>query len=166
MSIIAKSLALLRWPDSQAAPLGGSYDVFRDNRDAAVDYGSAINPSPIAAWPDGAGKIGAGLGPAGSGPAGYGHGGVGCGMGGAGMGMAGFGAAMREFTTPPLLDGGWLFAVVASDPAGNAATPAAVEAAATLAGDPAPPGIPLASGYDLGTDTLTVEWPLSADDEG
>ncbi len=166
--IIAQCHAQIRWPQTQHVPLGGHYDVFRDDRDGAVDYGVRINPADVAAWPDGAGKIGAGLGPAGLGAAGYGHGGAGAGMGAAGLGMAGFGALWVTFMTAKLRDGTWTFGVTGFDAAGNPAAPAAtaIETTVTLAAAPAPAGVPAADAWDNATGILTLGWTLSADDEG
>ena len=167
MGIIAKSRALVRWLQRQSVPLGGWYNVYGDGgAGGGIDYGSPVNPRPLAAWPDGEGKIGAGLGPAGQGPAGTGLGGVGAGYGAAGLGPAGIGVAAMSLVTPLLSDGDYTFCAVPFDPAGNADTPASETAEVLLAGEPKPPGVPQADSYDDETDTLTLSWALSPDDEG
>jgi len=170
MGIVAKSAARIRWPAQQQVPLNGAYRIYRDDgAGGGIDYDTPCNADPIAAWPDGEGKMGAGLGPAGSGAAGYGYGAYlpGAGEGAAGLGMAGFGADWHEWITAELADATYLFAVVGLDAAGNLSeTPADVLAAVTLAAAPDPPGVPSPTAYEKGTDTLTLGWPLSADDEG
>ena len=162
--IVASAQIEISWPTQQSVPLLGYFQIYKDAQDSAVDYDSPVNPSPIPAWPDGAGKLGDGLGEDGEGADGYGHGGMGDGIGADGMGMDGFGAAMLSFVTPPLDDGDWEIAVVGYDGAGNAITPATIEQAVSLAGTPDPPGIPEASAYDDGPDSLTIDWELSDDD--
>lgn len=158
---------MIRWPQQQEVLLSGGYDVYRDNRDGAVDFSARINPAMLTAWPDAAGKAGDGLGEDGLGADGYGYGGIGDGVGADGFGFDGFGAAFIEFTSPLLADGTWSFAVVASDAAGNpAAATDGTRAAVTLAGTPAPPASIAADDYDDGTDTLTLALGLSPDDEG
>ncbi len=166
MPIIAEARIALRWPSQQQVPLDGSFNVYRDDRDGDVDYETPVNGSEIPAWPDGAGKIGAGLGRDGMGADGFGDGGVGDGLGIAGLGPDGFGAHFLEFPTPLLADGTWELAVVGLDAAANAVTPAVIERQASVAGTPGPPGVPEASNYDSGTDTITLQWALSPDDEG
>jgi len=170
MGIVAHSAARIRWPAQQQAPLDGAFGVYRDDgAGGGIDYGTACNADPIPAWPDGEGKMGAGLGPAGSGAAGYGYGAYlpGAGEGAAGLGMAGFGADWHEWITADLADATYLFAVVGLDAAGNLSeTPADVLAAVTLAAAPDPPGVPSPTAYEKATDTLTLNWPLSGDDEG
>ncbi len=166
MSIVADAQVEVRWPQQQAVPLGGWYDIFGDAKSGAVDYGTPLNPGRIPAWPDDNAKIGAGLGRAGMGVAGYGDGGMGAGLGGAGLGMAGFGAEVISYITGALADGTHTLAVVGFDPAGNKVTPADLETEIAVAGVPAPPGVPTATNYDNGSDTLTLNWALSPDDEG
>jgi hypothetical protein len=165
--ILAHAQARLRWPRGQDVPLGGGYNVYAGPSGAGVDYDSPLNAAPIPAWPDLTGNTGDGLGRDGDGPDGVGGGGLGDGMGLDGGGPDAVGALAMEFLTEPLADGDWLFAVLPVDAAGNAAdSPADVEAALALAGEPAPPGAPTADAYDGDTDTLTLEWDLSPDDEG
>lgn len=162
--IIADAQVEVNWPQQQGVPLGGWYDVFGDGKTGSVNYSSPLNADKIEAWPDDEAKIGAGLGRAGMGVAGYGDGGMGAGLGGAGLGMAGFGAEVMTYTTPELADGTHKLAVVGFDPAGNAVTPADLEEEIAVAGVPEPPGVPEATAYDNGSDTLTLGWALSADD--
>jgi len=167
MGIIAKSRALVRWLQRQSVPLGGWYNVYGDGgAGGGIDYGSPVNPRPLAAWPDGEGKRGWGLGPWGEGPWGQGQGGVGWGYGPWGLGPWGYGIATVSLVTPLLTDGTYTFAAVPLDPAGNADTPASETAEVLLAGTPKPPGVPTATAYDDETDTLTLSWQLSPDDEG
>ena len=150
MAITASGQVELLWPQQQQVDLGGSYDIYRDDRNGVVVFDSAhkLNPSPIAAWPDGEGKIGAGLGAAGQGSAGYGFGGIGAGQGAAGLGMAGFGAELMSYVTSLLADGVWKFAIVAVDAAANPSAPAAgKEVTATIAATPKPPASCKAASY-------------------
>ena len=157
---------MIQWPTQQQVPVDGHFNVYKDDgAGGAVAYAAALNPSPIAAWPEGAGKVGAGRGPAGYGPAGFGYGGVGAGIGPAGLGPAGFGAEMMSFTTAPLLDGPWTFAVVPFDAAGNPAAPSAgTTAQVTLAGTPDAPGRPTIDSYDAPAGTMQISFDLSDDD--
>jgi len=166
MGIIADSQALLKWLRSQDVPADGYYHVYRDDRDGVVDYATRINPLPIPGWADQAGKIGFGLGRFGYGPFGTGDaGGLGFGLGAFGWGLFGWCADLAEFHTPALADGMWRFGILGFDAAGNAAG-SGTEVDVVLAGTPAPPGVPTASSYDDDTDTLTLAWSLSPDDEG
>jgi len=168
MGIIAQAQAELTWMQAQSVGVRGHYDVFvNDGAGGAVNYSAAINPAPIAAWPDGEGKQGFGRGTFGGGRFGHGDVGLGFGRGCFGLGRFGFGARRIHHVTRPLADGTWVFAVLAFDAAGNPAAPAAgTEVTVALAGEPDPPDDPAATGYDAGTDTLTLEWTLSPDDEG
>lgn len=164
MGIVATSRALIRWPTQQSVPLDGSFDIYLDEQ-----FASPINPLPIAAWPDelAGGKIGFGLGGFGQGAFGHGDGGFGFGEGPFGLGPFGYGAAWLEYITDLLADGLHKFDVIGLDAAGNPTSPAGgTQAEITLAGEPAPPGRPQADSYDQGTDTLTLSYALSADDEG
>lgn len=186
MGIIANSSALLRWPQQQHVPLGGSFNVYGDGRSGTVDYARALNARPLPAWPDGEGKIGLALGGLGNGGLGWGDGGAGLGMGALGLGLLGFGAALIEWRTEPLADGTHTFGVVGLDVAGNkgqpglglglglglgrlgygVGIPAEIELSVALAGTPGRPTNLAATAYKSGTDTLTLGWTLSADDEG
>ncbi len=160
MTILARARAAVRWPTQRSVPLRGSFNVFLDG-----DLANAINPAPIAAWPDGEGRIGWGLGDWGVGR--WGMGDVPrWGNGTWGVGTWGFPQRMLQHVTPKLRDATYDFGVVGYDAAGNPAAPgAATEATATLAGTPNEPGAPTADDYDDGTDALTLGWPLSSDDE-
>jgi len=160
-TIKGKSDVTLRWPEQQS--LLGEYRMYGGV--GSVSYAARLNPSRIPAWRLASGKIGFGLGRFGYGAFGYGDGGVGFGFGGFGLGAFGFGTPMIEHVLSDLIDGTWHFAVVGVDPAGNEVTPAVVTASVALSAAPEPPGIPTADGYDEGTDTLTVSWALSPDDE-
>lgn len=175
MTIIADAKVRVLWPAQQHVPLGGHYNLFRDDRDGVIDYDTPVNPIPVQAWPDGEGKVGFGLGGGldedgqplgfGQGAFGYGAGGARFGQGGFGLGMHGFGAELHEYVTAPLADGTYRMAVVGYDGAGNRVTPADVEVEVAVAGAPAPPGRPTAATYDQPMDRLTLNWPLSKDDE-
>jgi len=167
MGIIATNKAQIRWPQAQETDPRGSYNVFCDARNGTVDLTTAINASPIAAWPDEAGKVGEGLADDGSGADGWGYGGIGDGSGIDGLGPDGIGATWLAFTTAPLADGTWLFGVIAYDAAGNPAAAAGETAAqVTLAGTPAPPASLAIDSWDDPSGTVTLTLGLSADDEG
>lgn len=166
MGIIAQAQVAAGWPEQQEIPADGTVAIYHGLGAGAIDYNTPVNASPIPAWLDREGKFGAGLGPAGEGNAGFGSGGPGAGLGAAGLGEAGFGADLQQFITPEYPDGPHRFAAVGLDAAGNEVTPAEILASVTLAGVPDPPGAPTASAYDNGTDTLTLNWSLSKDDEG
>ncbi len=163
--IVAQSQAEVSVAQQQTLVVGSTYDLFGDDRTGAIDYASPINPSPIAAWPDGVGKVGDGLAADGDGVDGIGLGGVGDGGGSGGLGPDGMGVGLLTIVTPPLPDGLHLLAVVGSDVAGNQAPPAAAAIVAVeLAGVPAPPGPPRPTAFD--GQYVTFTWTLSLDDEG
>ena len=168
MGIIAQnSRARLQWPQDQTVPIGGYYNVYLGDRNGgAIDYGSPVNPRRIPAWPNNAaGKTGFGLGQFGSGACGYADGGEGWGQNAWGIGRFGFDAKYLNYLTDELADGTYNAAVVGYDPAGNASTGNA-EYEIALAGDPEPPGVPSPDNYTQVTDTLTLSFPPSDDDEG
>ena len=165
MAIVARSSALLRWPQQQHVPLGGSYNVYGDAATGTVNYSTALNVRPIPAWPDGEGKVGLGLARCGYSGLGWGDGGPGLGVGGLGLGLLGYGALLHVWRTGPLADGTHKLAVVGLDPAGNKTTPATIEQSVALAGTPRKPTNLAASAYDSETDTLTLTWTISKDDD-
>jgi hypothetical protein len=157
MGIVAKQSVRLTWPQSQAVPGAGYYQLYRD--------GSATpeNDSPIPAWPDGHGKRGWGRGGRGRGGWGKGAGGFGWGLGGRGRGGWGTGGQRLTMDTEPIADGVHVWRVLAYDGAGNesAGNPTASLA---VAGEPEPPAEAEAAGYAGGV--LSVTFTLSEDDEG
>ncbi len=160
MGIVAEAQVDIRWPQSEKVGLRGWYNVYLDG-----NYASAINPSPIPAWPDGEAWRGFGMGAFGAGQFGFGDVGMRFGCYRFGMGRFGFGAMMMSFKAPKIADGAHTFNVVGFDEAGNAASPSGgYPASVTVAGTPKPPGTPTAESYVQGTDTLTLAWPLSGDD--
>ena len=164
MGLIAEAQVELSWPQRQAVPLGGHYDVYADGQTGEVDFSAKLNALPVEAWPGAVGKRGFGLGLFGAGMFGFGNICLPFGEGRFGMGRFGFGARMHEFLTGPHADGDWRFAVVAVDPAGNPVEPAgAIEAAASVAGSPAAPSDLAATAWE--DETLTLEWTISPDDE-
>lgn len=166
--INARTEVLLRWPHDQAVAADAVYHVHaNDGAGGAMEYDTAINPQPIPAWADGAEHRAswyrgdwyndpwyAGVDPTSWYRAPWYRGDWYRGA-----------AGMVHYTTDALADGDWEFAVVAEDPAGNKTTPAAVTAEITLAGTPQPPTNLQAAAYDDGTDTLTLTWTLSTDDQ-
>lgn len=161
MGIVAQGQVEIKWPQSSAVPLRGWYNVYADG-----DYSAAINNAPIPAWPDGEGWRGFGSGLFGAGRFGFGDRGLLFGQGRFGMGRFGFGALMLSFVTPSLADGTRTFNIVGFDEAGNPSAPSGgKEVSATISGEPDPPGVPTADSYVLGTDTLTISFALSDDDE-
>lgn len=70
-----------------------------------------------------------------------------------------------EIKSSLLPDGQYKVAVVSYDPAGNADTAGADQQTVTIAADPQPATDLAASAYDSGTDTLTLTWTLSEDDQ-
>jgi hypothetical protein len=157
MGIVAKQSVRLTWPQSQAVPGAGYYQIYRDG--AAV----AENDSPIAAWPDGHGKRGCGRGGCGRGRWGKSAGGLGCGLGGCGLGGWGTGGACLTMDTDLITDGVHVWAIVAYDGAGNASA-GNPTAALALAGVPESPSAVEADEYEDGV--LSVAFALSPDDEG
>jgi len=146
-------------------PLGGYYNIYGDGKTGVVDYSAALNPLPIAAWPEGAGKRGFGWGLFGAGMFGFGAVAYPFGHGRFGMGRFGFGAEMHSYIMQSVADGAWLFTIVAFDPAGNPAVPVgSVEQSCTVAGYPRPASGLDATAYAAGV--LTLEWTVSEDDEG
>ncbi len=167
--------ATIRWPRQQEVPPGGTFNVYKnDGADGAIDYDTAINLRPIPAWPAGAeGKIGFGIGRFGENAFGFDGPGMGFGQGCFGLGYFGIGADWIRFTTPPLADGtpplddeAYEFAAVGTDEAGNETTPATETVSLALAGPPDPAADLAADSYTSGTDTLSLAWTLSADDDG
>jgi len=164
--IVAAARAELSWQQAQDVPVGGHYDVYRDDRDGAVSFAARVNVRPVDAWPDGEGKRGWGLGRWGAGAWGRGERGLGWGGGHWGDGPWGLGGRRLSWRSGLLDDGVWTFAVVPVDAAGNPASPSSgTEAAVGLAGTPRPPTDVEATAYDAGTDTVTLGWSLSPDDE-
>jgi len=163
--INAHTRVRLQWPTDPAVELGGSFNAYHDEADGAINYTSSINNLPIEAWPEGRGALGFGRGRFGRGPFGRGDGGFGFGRGWFGRGPFGHGAKMLQFITPELIDGDYKFAVCGVDKAGNVETPATIEEELTLAEEPEPPTNLTVTGYVKGTDTLTINYALSADDE-
>ena len=149
MGILATTgRALIQWIASHAVPIGGWYDVYSNGGAGAVDYDTRLNAVAIEAWPDGgSGKIGWGRGPW-------------------GRGKWGRGGRWTYFRTPKQTDGTYTFAVVGRDLAGNGVTPATEEISVTIAATPrAIPAAAEATAWNAGTDTLSVGWALSPDDE-
>jgi len=165
MPIIAKSRADIYWL-SVDLPTGGTYSIYRgDNIGGAVDYESPMNTRPIPAWPAGADQWGDGLGADGDGGDGFGEGGLGDGLGADGFGLDGFSGDFRQWTTPRLLDGMYLMAVVAADAAGNVdAESARTTTQVILAGIPLPPSDLAGDTYNDSTDTLRLAFTFSPDD--
>lgn len=161
MGIIAQAQVEIRWPQCQSVPLKGHYDVFADG-----NFNTPLNPAPLAAWPDGEGWRGFGMGMFGAGLFGLGEVALLFGKYRFGMGRFGLGAEMMKFDTPELADGLHTLTVVGFDAAGNPSAPSAgTDVAVTVAGTPAPPGAATADSYDSGTDTLTLSFAISGDDE-
>ena len=161
--------ALIRWPRQQEVlPPAGTFNVYKnDGAGGEIDYDTPVNLRPISAWGPGAeGKIGFGLGKFGETAFGFDGPGMGFGIGCFGLGYFGIGADWVTFTTPPLADGTWLFAAVGADEAENETTPATETVTLTLAGTPEPPADLAADSYTSGTDTLSLSWTASSDDEG
>ena len=157
MGITATQSVRLTWPQSQAIPGAGYYQIYRDG--AAV----AENDSPIAAWPDGHGKIGYGRGGYGRGRYGISSGGLGYGLGDYGRGGYGVGGRNLSMTADLVPDGVHIWQVLAYDGAGNesAGNPTASLA---VAGIPQSPRDVEAAAY--ADDVLSVTFTLSEDDEG
>lgn len=157
MGIVASQSVRLTWPQSQAVPGLGYYQVYRDGA-ATPD-----NDSPIAAWPDGHGKIGYGRGGYGRGVYGVSAGGLGYGLGGYGLGGYGVGGRSLSMIADLVPDGVHEWEIAAFDSAGNESdgNPTATLA---LAGDPEPPRAVEAAAYAAGV--LSVTFTLSEDDEG
>jgi len=156
MGIIADQQIELAWPQDQSMDLGGSYQVYADG---AAD---AINDSPIAAWPDGVGKIGWGM-------AAWGAMAWGVEQLAAGWGLSPWGAfpwgqeaGYLSYTTPPLADGVHAMALSAVDAAGNESSQASASIAA--AGTPEAPADLAVESYADGV--LKLSFTLSNDDEG
>ena len=166
MGIVADAQVELNWAQQQDVPVDGAFNVYSAPAGQALGYSNRLNASAIPAWPDGEGKIGWGLGGWGADPWGLGPAGLGFGGGGWGGDCWGIGAEPMSFDTVQLDDGAYQFAVVGLDAPGNQVTPADMIVTATVAGTPAPPGVPEPTDYDDGTDTLSLAWALSADDEG
>lgn len=151
----------LRWPANHDVPLDGGFFIYMSARNgASVDYETPLNAEPVEAWPVEIRdfKIGAGQGPAGMGPAGWGHGGFPAGTGPAGLGPAGFGTTWLKFSTSPLEDGTYKFAVCPVDQFGNINTTGAIEKTIEIAGVPYPPSTAEATEYDVPTGEVTLEW--------
>jgi len=165
-SIIAKAKVLLTFPAQHQVPPGGYYHVFHRISGGSWDWSAAarINPEPIEAWPDGD-HPGRGYGARGQTPRGLPSMAMPRGSGPRGSGPRGFDTFNLEFTTDWYDDGDHEFAVVGYDKAGNATTPATAIGTVTLAGEPIPPSNFSADSYDSGTDTLSVSWTLSPDDQ-
>ncbi len=163
MGITATGRIEVTWPQDQAVPLRGSYEVCRDDRDGAIDYDHPVNDAAIPAWPDGEGKRGFGLAAFGTGPFGIGDGGAGFGQGLFGLGAFGFGAAAMRHATDELGEGAYTLAVVPRDAAGNVTTPATATALAAVAPAPAAPTNARATEYE--DDELTIQFDLSGDDD-
>jgi len=157
MGITATQSVRLTWPQSQAVPGLGWYQVYRDG--AATPE----NDSPIAAWPDGHGKIGYGRGGYGRGRYGISSGGLGYGLGDYGRGGYGVGGRNLSMTADLVPDGVHIWQVLAYDGAGNesAGNPTASLA---VAGIPQSPRDVEAAAY--ADDVLSVTFTLSEDDEG
>ena len=164
----------LRWPTQQQVPIGGGYYVYASAADGdTVNYDTPLNAAMIPAWQgDHVGhKAGFGMAATGSG---FGDDSFGADADPAGFGQAAFGLDdfgrgdhWHEFTTSPLTDGTYKFAVCPVDAAGNINTSDALEISVTVAGTPYPPSAAEITAYDDATDTLTVEWtpdPRNASD--
>jgi len=163
--INAHTRVRLRWVTDPAVDMGGSFNVYHDDTDGSINYAARINNLPIEAWPERRGTFCFGRGRFGRGPFGRGDGGYGFGRGMFGRGPFGHGADVLEFITPKLIDGNYDFAVCGVDKAGNVETPATIEKELELAGTPAPPTDLTVTGYTKGTDTITLGWSLSEDDQ-
>ena len=157
MGLVASQSVRLTWPQSQAVPGAGFYQIYRD--------GSATpeNDSPIAAWPDGHGKRGWGRGGRGKGGWGKSSGGLGWGLGRRGRGGWGTGGACLTMDTDLITDGVHVWHVVAYDGAGNASA-GNPTAGLAVAGEPDPPSAAAVDSYAAGV--LSVAFTLSGDDEG
>jgi hypothetical protein len=84
------------------------------------------------------------------------------------MGPFGRGTFSLSVTLAKLADGDWRITVVACDASGNfLSDPGELQfVEKTVAGTPAPPTDVSADDYDPETDTLTLTWTPSTDDEG
>jgi len=157
MGIVAKQSVRLTWPQSQAVPGGGYYQIYRDGA------AEPENDSPIPGWPDGHGKVGYGRGAFGRGAYGVSAGGLGYGLGGYGLGGYGVGGRSLSMIADQVPDGVHEWEIAAFDAAGNesAGNPSATLA---LAGEPDPPRDAEPAAY--ADNVLSVTFTLSEDDEG
>ena len=165
-SIVAQSArARLTWPKQHTVEDGGGFNVYDDQRDGSVNYGTPLNATPIDAWPSLAGKIGFLEGLFLGGAFLEGDGGFGFLDGRFLEGAFLEGDAVQEvgdvegYLTTKLTDGDWIFGIKAVDAAGNEST--ATEETITIAGVPEPASDITAS---LDGDNLTIGWTLSTDD--
>ena len=167
MAIIATDARVeVQMPAQPDADADGTIELFANDGDGgAIDYNTPI-AAAIDAWPSTARGTGAGLGAAGQFAAGLGAVGVGAGEFFAGFGFAGFGIATLAVISKRMADGTYNVAAVAYDAAENASDEPHETDGVAMAGTPKPPGDPTADDYDDGSDTLTLGWLLSADDEG
>ncbi len=166
MAILARSNLRLAWPMEQTVPAGGSYRVHRDNADGVIDF-TRDAARPVPAWPDRSFKFGWGVGRWGVGRWGQGAaGGFGWGVGRWGFGPWGQGAVSLSAEVQNLVDGTYRLAVVAQDAQGNRNTDSAPVVVVAASGVPRPAGVPRVASYSSTTDTLTLAWALSPDDQG
>jgi len=169
MGIVASAKVDIFFPQDQRLYPEDYFNIYRNGgAGGEIDYDHAINAASIPAWPDAEGKVGDGYGPDGAGCDGYGSGGYGDGMGADGMGPDGIGVGRLEFTTRPLTDGTYTFAIMAIDAAGNpSAASGGCECQATVAGSPkAVAAAPTPSEFDGDNDEITMTIALSPNDDG
>lgn len=105
---------------SQDLPVGATLNVYFDGGTGQIDYGQALNESPITVWPCPQDKAGFGLSRFGEGDFGWDSAAaIGFGKGCFGYGQFGLDADAIEWISPPLAEGTYRFGVKAIDPAGN-----------------------------------------------
>ena len=148
---------LLRWPRTINAPPGSEVNVFGNGGAGDIDWDRPINDRPIEWFPDGAGQWGFGLAAFGESSFGWdSDGSPGFGIGGFGAGNFGFDAGWASWLSGPLPPGVHRFAVVASDPLGNAGEPSGQVEVTIVAPPPRVRG-PAVSGSAAG-DAIVVSW--------
>ncbi len=104
----------------QDLPISAIAQVYFDNGTGEIDYGKALNDSPIRIWPAHQDKAGFGMSRFGACDFGYDSAaGVGFGKGGFGYGQFGLDADSLEWTSPVMGAGVYKFAVTIIDAAGN-----------------------------------------------
>jgi hypothetical protein len=110
-------IVLLR---DQTLPVGSTVDIYCDNGTGTVDYGQALNESPIRVWDRWEDKAGFGMSRFGCSDFGNdGSAAVGSGKGSFGSAPFGFDADTIEWVSPVLPDGVYRFGVAVRDTHGN-----------------------------------------------
>jgi hypothetical protein len=110
-------LTLLR---SQSLPAAATVDIYSDNRTGEIDYGEALNSSPIAVWPCAEDKAGFGMAWFGASDFGYdAAASVGFGKGVFGRAEFGLDADVIEWISPALPAGRYRFGARISDASGD-----------------------------------------------